>query len=212
MSPLVPADRLLLDSGVYDPLLDRPDVVDALLQLIATGRASLLVTHIQRQQVPRGSAGNSEHHAQRRALFQRLLEVSEEVRTGVLLLGITPWGEGSWVRDAEAFDRHLRTERVHLKARTGVVCDTHYTDDRPRWTRHLDQVSCAECRDLLGIPVTDLLRYRDSADAALIETAGVEGGVFVTRESTGRAPAAADRHEVPRMTVEEFFAWVLRQS
>ena len=212
--PHMPAERFLLDSGVYDPLLERPDVVAALLRLIGSGQAALLVTHVQRTQVPRGSDSGGDRQARRSALFDQLLAVSEEVQAGIFMLNVTPLGDGKWASDelAEAFDRNLRTRRKHLGTRTGIACDVEESDGPPLRTRYLDQVSCAECRDLIGIPVTDLLRYRDSGDATLIETARVEGATFVTRESTGRAPNAADRQGVPRLTVAQFFAWVLGRT
>jgi hypothetical protein len=201
-------ERVLLDSNVYNELLQRPDVVKVLRGLIDARRVAVLLTPLHETEAASTARNKPEFAARLMQLFDDLRAVSEDVPDGAALFGISPFGTSRWMGPARAgaFEANLLTRLVHFAQATGTLCNQAETT--PIVTVNEQQVNCVVCRENLGKPVTKMWRHRGTGDAVLIETARVENAVFVTNEK-GRAVKAADRHGVRHQSVAEFFAWVL---
>jgi hypothetical protein len=205
-------DRFLLDSNVYDQLLVRSDVVAALRRLVDERVVELLTTHIQRDQL---SAVSHSGRPELLALFESIERVSTTVPLGVVVLGVSRWDEAKWSGEKQTadFDANLRTRPVHLRdGAGGRLCGG--TADGHAETTAPAAVTCFECKEAMGERPPDLLRYRNTADALLIETARVEGATFVTAEKPGVDRGAlerARRHGANVMHTDEFFRWVIER-
>ena len=192
-----------------------PHVVDRVRKLVDAGNVELLTTHIQRDQVAAVSGADPERAVALIALFDSIERISVKAPLGAVVLGVSRWGEARWSGTTETaeFEANLRTRPVHLRDDTGaLLCGGGAADYAV--TTAPAAVTCYECREALGQKTPNPLRYRNTGDALLIETARVEAATFVTDEKPGDRRSAFERarqHGVQTMHSDDFFAWVLAQ-
>lgn len=142
-------DRYLLDSNIFDKLVDDDAALEIAIQLVESGRVAFLSTHVQTDEIKR--TPDSER-------VRRLLKVPvEQVPTYGVVFGVSRWGMARF-SDAEPFESLRGDNRDHTRdaliaATAQFEQATLVTEDRTLRNRALkqgiDTIKWRELRDRL---------------------------------------------------------------
>lgn len=82
--------KLMLDTHIYDLIVDTHGMAERLCQLVSEGKVVILCTHIQEDEVARIS------DERRRGHITAIMKLAKKVPTNGAIWDISRWDEGTW--------------------------------------------------------------------------------------------------------------------